>query len=99
MTEYAELLKADTGQSARSIHIVDDKSHEEWLSAQPDRTRGALKAQAFKPKAHMSAIIPGEQADEWTVVAGVADSAKLTSWCLAKLAETLPEGANRIELR
>jgi len=96
MTEYTDLLKADTGQSAHIIHVVDKTSYDEWLSAQPERVRAALAAQKFKPAAHAYAIIPAEQADDWSVIAAVANTDALTSWCLAKLAEVLPEGEYRI---
>ncbi|MCH4152971.1 MAG: leucyl aminopeptidase family protein [Sphingobium sp.] len=96
MIELADLLKADTGQPARLIHIVDKASHDEWLADQPERARSALAAQGFRSKPFTHAILPGEQPDEWSVVAGVADRNTLSTWCLAKLAETLPEGAYRL---
>ncbi len=96
MTDYSDLLKADSGQSARSIHIVDDKSHGSWLSAQPERIRAAITAQGFKPKPGALAILPGEQADDWAAVAGVANADTLTTWCLARAAEMLPAGTYRL---
>jgi len=96
MTDPADLVRPDTGQSAHIIHIVDTKSHDDWLAAQPERHRAALAAQSFRPGAHGHAILPGETAEAWAVVAGVADSAALGPWCLARLAETLPEGLYRL---
>ncbi|MGD9812226.1 MAG: M17 family metallopeptidase [Sphingobium sp.] len=96
MIDYSKLLKADTGQAARAINIIDKAGYEGWLSAQPERARTAVGAQGFKASAGSHAIIPGEQSDDWTVIACVADPGKLTSWCLAKLAEVLPEGAYRL---
>lgn len=96
MIELADLLKADTGQSAHLIHIIDAKSHDEWLASQPDRARTALHAQGFKPKGYAHAILPGETAEDWAVVTCVANRESLSSWCLAKLAEALPEGAYRV---
>lgn len=96
MTDYTQLLQPDTGQSARTIHIVDSKSHDRWLAGRPERDRDAIAAQGFKPSKGSYAILPGEQPGAWSVVAGVTDSEKLTSWCLAKLAETLPEGNYRL---
>jgi leucyl aminopeptidase len=96
MIDYTELLKADSGQSARTIHIIDEKSYEAWLSGQSEKVRALLKAQGFKPKGYAHAILPGEQADDWSAVTCVADTAKLSHWCLAKLAEVLPEGLYRV---
>ena len=96
MIEIADLLKADTGQNAHLIHIVDAKSHDEWLSSQPARVRAALNAQGFKPKGYAYAILPGDTAEDWAIVTCVANRESLSSWCLAKLAEVLPEGTYRV---
>jgi leucyl aminopeptidase len=96
MTDYADLLKADQGQNARFIHLVDGQGFDNWLGTQPDRVRGAVAAHRFKGKAGESAILPGEAAGDWSVVAGVKDAASPGTWCLAKLAETLPEGLYRL---
>lgn len=96
MTDYSEYLKPDSGQSAHAIHIVDPKGYEAWLSDQPDRIREALKAQGFKAKGYAHAILPGEQADDWAAVTCVANRDSLSSWCLARLAEILPEGTYRV---
>ena len=96
MIDLADLLKADSGQSAHIIHLVDKGSYEGWLSAQPERVRAAINAQGFKAKANASAIVPGENDEDWAVLGGVADVGKLSTWCLAKLAEALPEGTYRL---
>lgn len=96
MTDYASFLKPDTGLSAHLIHIVDKESYEAWLSDQPERVRAALAAQSFKPNGYAYAILPGEQADDWSVLTCVANKDSLSSWCLAKLPEVLPEGAYRL---
>ena len=49
----------------------------------------ALKAQKFAGKPAQVGIVP--DGDGWFAVGGVTDPAKLSSWCLAKLAEDLPE--------
>ncbi|RVT39892.1 leucyl aminopeptidase family protein [Sphingobium algorifonticola] len=97
MTNFADYLKADTGQPARTIHLVDPPGFETWLAAQPERARVAVAAQKFTAKGYEYAIIPGDRADEWAVVSGVANVAALSSWCLAKLAEVLPAGTYRLE--
>ena len=97
MTDLADLLKADNQQPARTIHLVDAAGHDAWLAAQPAPLRAMAAAQKFKGKAHEFAILPGGGgADDWWVVAGVADRAALGPWCLAKLAEALPEGSYRL---
>ncbi|BBD98172.1 leucyl aminopeptidase family protein [Sphingobium amiense] len=96
MTDPADLLKADSQQPARTIHLVDAASFDGWLAAQPEGVRALVAAQKFRGKAQEQAILPGESADLWSVVAGVADRAMLGPWCLARLAETLPEGAYRL---
>ncbi len=96
MTDPADLVRPDTGQSAHLIHIVDAKSHDGWLASQPERHRAMLAAQGFKPTAFAHAILPGEKPEDWSVVTSVADAASLTSWCLAKLPDVLPEGSYRL---
>jgi len=96
MTDYSDLLKADNNQPAHMIQIIDAESFEAWLGAQPERVRAIAAAQKFTGKGYEHAIIPGEGAADWWAVAGVANRAKLSSWCLAKLAEILPEGQYRL---
>ncbi len=96
MTDFSDLLKIDNQQGARSIRLLDTAAHQQWLSAQPESTRALLSAQGFSAKAHELAILPAEDGADWSVVAGVADMAKLGPWCLAKLAEKLPEGQYRL---
>ncbi|MDI1294553.1 MAG: leucyl aminopeptidase family protein [bacterium] len=96
MTDFSDLLKADNGQPARSIHLVDTDGFDRWLAIQPERTRTLVAAQKFRGKAQEQAILPGDRADDWSVVAGVANIGALGTWCLARLAETLPEGCYRL---
>ena len=97
MSDFSTLLVADKGQAARTIHLVDSKGYDHWLKAQPERHRSAIAAQGLKPVGYASAILPGEKADEWAVVSIVSNTASLSPWCLAKLAETLPEGTYRLD--
>lgn len=96
MTDIADLLKADNQQPARSIHLLDAKSHDAWLAAQPAAVRAIVAGNKFRGKAGEQAILPGAGADDWLVVVGVANSDALGPWCLARLAETLPEGSYRV---
>src|SRR3546814_12708166 len=68
-----------------------------WLKAQPQRVAAAVAAQRFAGKGYELAILPGDKdADDWSVVLGVANVGELSPWCLAKAAERLPEGAYRL---
>ena len=96
MTDFSALLQADKGQPARTIHIVDKAGFDEWLKAQPQRARAAATAQRLKPEGYAHAILPGDSAEDWSVVTVVANRASLSSWCLAKLASTLPPGTYRL---
>jgi len=95
MTRLADLLQPDRGQPAIAIHLTDKTSFEDWLKAQPGRVRAAVKAQGFKGEGFQLAILPGEKED-WSVVLGVANAGELSVWCLAKAAESLPEGTYRV---
>ncbi|MBB4097367.1 leucyl aminopeptidase family protein [Sphingomonas kyeonggiensis] len=97
MSDPNTLVQPDKGQSARTIHVIDAKGFDAWLAAQPPRHRTAAAAQKLTPSAYSSAILPGDGAEDWSVVSVVANAEKLSPWCLAKLAETLPEGSYRVE--
>ena len=97
MTDLSHLVVADKGQPARSIHLVDKAGYDEWFKAQSSRTRAVLEAQKFQPNPFEKAIIPGESGDDWSVVSAVANVDSLSSWCLARLAETLPAGTYRVD--
>ncbi|MFZ2995118.1 leucyl aminopeptidase family protein [Sphingobium sp.] len=96
MTQYADLLKPDNNQPARSIHLLESADFDGWFLAQSDAVRGIVTAHKFHAKPMEYAILPGGTGEDWTIVAGVAKKAALTSWCLAKLAESLPEGTYRL---
>jgi leucyl aminopeptidase len=95
MSALAELLQPDRGDSAVTLHLVDKAGFDAWLQAQPERGRNALAAQGFRAEPGQLAILPGDRA-EWSAVLGVADAAALGPWCLAKAAESLPEGRYRL---
>ena len=95
MTDLASLLQPDRGQAAIALHLTDKKSFDDWLKGQPERVRQATKAQGFKGDGFQIAILPGER-DDWSVLLGVANRESLSEWCLAKAAETLPEGTYKL---
>ncbi len=95
MTEFASLIAADRGQKARPIHLVDKTSFEGWVKGRPAEDRVLLEAHRFDgKKGYASVILP--RGGEFEVVGAVADTAKLSPWCLAKLAATLPAGTYRL---
>ncbi|HEY0326532.1 MAG TPA: leucyl aminopeptidase family protein [Allosphingosinicella sp.] len=95
MTDLASLLQPDRGQAAIALHLTDTKSFEDWLKGQPERVRQAAKAQGFKGDGFQLAILPGERED-WSVLLGVANRDSLSEWCLAKAAESRPEGTYKL---
>src|SRR6476660_7296318 len=99
MTDLKALLQADKGQPAVPLQLVDKTSFESWLKGLPERARQAALAQDFKGDGFQIAILPGERGSEWSAALGVADVAELSVWCLAKAAESLPQGTYRVNDR
>ena len=95
MTDFSLLLQPDKGQPATLLHLVDKTKFEYWLSAQATPVRSAVAAQGFKGEAGQFAFLPGER-EQWAAALGVAKAEALGTWCLAKAAETLPEGSYRL---
>lgn len=95
MTDFASLLAADRGQKTRAIHVVDKGSFAAWLKKRPADDRALLEAQRFDGKTAFDfTLLP--RGAEFEVVSAVKDAAKLSAWCLAKLAERLPEGTYKL---
>jgi leucyl aminopeptidase len=97
MTDLSALLQPDKGQPATPLLLVDKKGYDAWLKEQPERVRQSLRAQGFKADCYQLAIVPGQ--DGWSAALGVANVDALSPWCLAKAAESLPEGTYRVEGR
>jgi len=105
MTDFKALIEADTGQTARSIQIVDAGHFEDWLKGQPDSIRAMVKANQFAANPDSFLLLPPVDAkskdkavaDDFWVVAGVANQEKLDPWSLAKLGSGLPEGNYRLQ--
>jgi leucyl aminopeptidase len=97
MTDLASLLQPDRGGAAHSIHVVDKAGFADWLKKQNAARKELLEATRFEGKTPFQfAILPAVHGHEWAVVATVANAADLSPWCLAKLAEALPEGTYRL---
>ncbi len=97
MTDKNALIQPDRGQKAVAIHLVTKDGTgdglEQFIKGLSVPQRAALEAQKFTGSAGSHAILP--DGDGWFVVAGVADPAALSTWCLAKLADVLPAGTYR----
>ena len=97
MTDFSLLLQPDRGGPAHLIHLVDKSSFADWAKKQSAARRSLLEAARFEGKtAFQFAILPAPHGHEWEVVSTVANAAELSPWCLAKLAESLPEGTYRL---
>lgn len=94
MTEAKALIRPDRGEDAIAIHLVNKDSLEAFAKGLSAVQRAALAAQKFEGGGYQYAIVP--EGDTWFVVSGVANPESLSSWCLAKLAEDLPEGLYRV---
>ena len=93
MIDRHALIQPDRGQPAIALHLVDKAGLDAFLKPLSAPQRAALAAQKFKADGFSHAIVP--DGDGWFAVAGVANAARLSSWCMAKLAEVLPAGTYR----
>jgi leucyl aminopeptidase len=95
MTDFAALLVAERGQQARPIHLVDKDSFEAWAKKRPAEDRALLEAHRFDgKKANSFVLLP--RGGDFEVVGAVKNAGELSPWCLAKLAESLPEGTYKL---
>ena len=93
MADTEALIQPDRGQEAIDIHLVDSEGFDKWAQSLSDGQRAALSAQKFNGGGYQVGIVP--DGDTWFAVGGVANPAELSSWCMAKLAESLPGGTYR----
>ena len=94
MTDFTSLIQPDRGQDATSIHLVSTAGYSEFAKRLSAGQRTALSAQKFDGTPFQVAIVP--DGDSWFAVGGVVNPGRLSSWCLAQLADTLPEGTYRL---
>ena len=94
MSKSTQLIQADRGQDAITIHLVTNDSFPDFAKTLPAGQRAALSGQKFDGSAFQTAIV--SDGDGWFAVGGIADPESLGSYCLAALAEALPEGTFRI---
>ena len=93
MADKQTLIQPDQGQEAISIHLVNRDGYSDWRKKLSTSQRAALEGQKFDGSGYQVGIVP--DGDGWFAVGGVADPKELSSWCMAKLAESLPEGTYR----
>ena len=98
MTKTNDLLQADRGQDATPIHLVNEDGFADFAKGLSASQRALLEAQKFTGGGYQVGIVnEGANGESgWFAVGGVSDPDELSSWCLAKLAESLPEGTYRL---
>ncbi len=96
MTDFATLLQPDRGQPARDIEVIHPDQFADWLGRQPARVRAALAAHRITGKAGNKAILPGDGADDWSVL-HVCDDPAASPWRIAGQPDFLPEGTYRLK--
>ncbi len=94
MTDPTALIQPDRGQNATLIQLVTKDGFADLAKGLSEAQRASLAAQKFEGAPGQVAIVP--EGNGWFAAAGVAKPEALTSWCLAKLAEELPEGLYRL---
>ncbi len=94
MSEAKALIRPDRGEDAVAIHLVNKEGFEAFAKGLTAGQRASLAAQKFEGGGYNHAIVP--DGDLWFVVSGVANPESLSAWCLAKLADDLPEGIYRL---
>lgn len=90
-----ELIRADRGQDAIAIRVVNSEGFADFAKTLSAPQRATLAAQKFTGRGYQFAIVP--DGDRWFAIGGVKDPARLSSWCLAKLADELPGGTYRLD--
>ena len=95
MTDFATLIAADRGQTARTIHLVDKDGFADWLKRQPPEDRALLEAHRFDGKtASASPCFPAATSSRWW--RRVEEPAGCRPGASPGSAESLPEGTYRL---
>lgn len=94
MTDITDLIQPDRGQDAIAIHLVNKEGFDAFAKSLSAGQRANLAAQKFDGGGYKVGIVP--DGDGFFAIGGVANPDDLSSWCLAKLAEDLPEGTYRL---
>ncbi len=94
MTDIKDLIQPDRGQDATAIHLTTKPGFDDLAKTLSAGQRAALAAQKFEGAPGSVGIVP--DGDGVFAVGGVANPEELSSYCLAALAERLPEGTYRL---
>ena len=95
MTDINDLIQADRGQDAIAIHLTSKAGFEDFAKTLSAGQRASLAGQKFIAVPGTVGIVP--HGDGFFAVGGVADPKALGSYCLAALAQELPEGTYRLQ--
>ena len=96
MTDFTSLLRPDRGEPARTLRLVDKAGAEQWLKSLPASHRLLADAAKFDGTKSGGVLILPMGQDSFEAVASVNEAGHLVPWCLARAAETLPEGRYRL---
>nr|WP_294848369.1 leucyl aminopeptidase family protein [uncultured Sphingomonas sp.] len=96
MTDFASLLQPDRGQPARTVHLVDKDSFDGWLKRQNEGRRRLIEAARFDAKVAGASVTLPTDGNDVDIVAAVTSLSDPSPWSLARLSETLPDGAYRL---
>ncbi|UAB79143.1 leucyl aminopeptidase family protein [Erythrobacter sp. SCSIO 43205] len=94
MTDINDLIQADRGQDAVAIHLTTQAGYDALAKTLSAGQRASLKGQKFDGSPGSVGIVP--DGDGFFAIGGVLDPENLGSYCLAALAERLPEGTYRL---
>lgn len=94
MTDMKDLIIPDRGQDAIAIHLTTQGAFSDFAKTLSAGQRASLSAQKFDGTPGLVGIIP--DGDSFFAVGGVVDPDNLGSYCVAALAERLPEGTYRL---
>lgn len=94
MTDIKDLIQPDRGQDAIAIRLTTTADFESLAKSLSSGQRASLKGQRFEGAAGTVGIVP--EGDGFFAIGGVADPENLGTYCLAALAEKLPEGTYRL---
>lgn len=94
MTDPTALIQPDRGQDAIAIHLVTKDGFADFAKSLNPAQRASLVAHKFEGAPGQVAFVPDGAG--WFAAAGAARPELLASWCLARLAEELPEGLYRL---
>ena len=94
MTDRNALIQPDRGQKATSIHLVEPAAFEALIRDLGEGQRAVIAAHKFEASPGEVVIVP--DGTGWFVLAGIEPKEALGTWCLARLAETLPGGTYRV---